>query len=69
MKTVKLEKEEFKISRKLISQFGESVYSCPEVKTVSIRINFKDGSTIGFKRDEDEDDIKDMIERAKECNE
>lgn len=69
MKIVKLEKEDFKISRKMISQFGESVYGCPEVKSISIKINFKDGSTIGFRRDEEEDEIKEMIERAKEYQE
>lgn len=66
MKIVKFQKEDSKMSRKVISQFGESVYSCPDVKSVLIKINFKDGSTIGFRRDEDEDEIKDMIERAKE---
>ncbi len=68
MKIVKFQKEDSKISRKVISQFGESVYSCQDVKSVLIKINFKDGSTIGFRRDEEEDDIKDMIERAKESN-
>jgi hypothetical protein len=66
MKIVKLQKEDSKISRKVISQFGESVYGCTDVKSVLIKIHFKDGSTLGFKRDEEEDDIKDMIERAKE---
>jgi len=70
MKIVKLQKEDSKISRKVISQFGESVYSCPDVKSVLIKIHFKDGSTLGFRRDEEEDEIKDMIERAKEeCQE
>ena len=66
MKIVKLEKEDSKISRKIISRFGESIYGCGDVKSVLIKIYFKDGSTIGFKRDEEEDEIKDLIERAKE---
>ena len=66
MKVVKFEKEDSKINRKMVSQFGESIYSCPEVKSVLIKINFKDGSNIGFKRDEVEDEIKDIIERAKD---
>lgn len=69
MKIVKLEKEDSKISRKVISQFGENVYSCPDVKSVLIKINFKDGSTLGFRRDEYEDEIKDIIERTKDCGE
>ena len=66
MKIVKLEKEDSKISRKVISQFGESIYGCQDVKSVLIKIYFKDGSRPGFRRDEEEDEIKEMIERAKE---
>jgi hypothetical protein len=70
MKIVKLQKEDSKISRKVISQFGESIYSCPDVKSVLIKIHFKDGGTLGFRRNEEEDEIKDMIERTKEgCGE
>lgn len=67
MKIVKIEKEDPRISRKMISQFGASIYNYPEVRSILIKVNFKDGSTLGFKRDEDDDEIKDLIERAKEC--
>lgn len=68
MKLVKFQKEDTKISRKIVSQFGESIYNCPEVKSVFIKISFKDGSTIGFKRDEEEDEIKELIEKANKEN-
>jgi len=59
MKIAKITKEEEqKVSRKVISKFGEAIYHCPEVSSVFIKINFKDGSSIGFRRDEGEDDFE-----------
>lgn len=55
-----------KISRKIVSNFGEAVYSCPEIKSVFIKINFKDGTSIGFKRDEEEDDVQEFFEKLEE---
>jgi len=57
MKIAKITEDETKISRKLISKFGESIYHCPDVESVIIKVNFKDGSSIGFRRDECEDDF------------
>ena len=58
MKIAKITKEEEqKVSRKVISKFGEAIYHCPEVSSVFIKVNFKDGSSIGFRRDENEDDF------------
>ena len=62
MKTIKLEKEDSKVTRKLITKFGESVYSCSEVSSVFVRVNFKDGSSIAFKRDEETDDFDRIME-------
>jgi hypothetical protein len=61
MKIYKIQKGDSKVTRKLISKFGESIYHYPEVKSVFIRVNFKDGSTIGFKRDEEEDTFDELI--------
>jgi hypothetical protein len=61
MKIVKLQKGDSKVSRKIISKFGESVYHYPDVKSVFIKINFKDGSNIGFKRDEEEDTFDEIV--------
>jgi len=55
MKTIKIEKGESKVNRRLVTRFGEAVYSCPEVKSVRISVEFKDGSSIAFRRCEDED--------------
>ena len=64
MKVYKFDKSKnSKIDRKIISSFGEVVYGCPEIKSVFIKVNFKDGSSIGFKRDEDEDDFQDFFEK------
>ena len=52
MKIVKLKKEDSKISRKLVSSFGENIYHSPDVQGVSIKVEFKDGSTVGYYRDE-----------------
>ncbi|MEK6859726.1 MAG: hypothetical protein AABX54_02825 [Nanoarchaeota archaeon] len=51
------------VDRKIISKFGEAIYSCPEIRSVFIKVNFNDGSSIGFKRDEDEDDFQDFFEK------
>ena len=55
MKIIKLKKENSKISRKLVSSFGENIYHSPEVQGVSIKVEFKDGSTVGYYRDESVD--------------
>jgi len=54
MKTIKLIGNEIKINREIISKFGETIYHCPEV-------NFKDGSSIGFEREEFEDEVERKI--------
>ena len=67
MKIYKFDKtKNSKISRKIISNFGEAVYSCPEINSVFIKVNFKDGTSIGFKRDEEEDDVQDFFEKLEE---
>ncbi len=63
MKILNLEKiKNSRVNRKLIANFGESVYSCPEIRSVFIKVNFKDGSNIGFRRDEDEDALQNFLE-------
>ena len=61
MKIVKLKKDggSSKISRKLVSSFGENIYHSPDIQAVSIKVEFKDGSTIGFYRDESLDKWED----------
>jgi hypothetical protein len=67
MKIFKFDKtKNSKIDRKIVTSFGEAVYSCPEIRSVFIKVLFKDGSNIGFKRDEDEDDFQDFFERLEE---
>jgi hypothetical protein len=69
MKIYKIQKGDSKVTRKLISKFGESIYHYPEVKSVFIKVNFKDGSTLGFKRDEEEDTFDELLrEGYSECS-
>ncbi len=65
MKIVKLQKEDSKISRRVVYRFGESVYRCSEVESVFINIRFKDGTAISFRRSEEEDEIKELMEKVK----
>ena len=65
MKVVKIKEGESKISRKHISKFGETIYYNPDVKSVFIKVCFKDGSSISFDRDEDEDELE-TIDNLKE---
>ena len=46
-----------KISREAISKFGEMVYHTDEVESIDIKINFKDGTIIGYRRHERKDDF------------
>ena len=57
MKTVKITDKNISssVSRDVIVQFGEMIYNYDEIKSVEIRVNFKDGSNIGFQRSEQVD--------------
>ncbi|MBS3088629.1 hypothetical protein J4402_02505 [Candidatus Pacearchaeota archaeon] len=66
MKTLKLQKEKISVNRELIKKFGEAVYFCPEVESVNIEIKFKDGSNIGFNREEMEDRFHKIVEEDEE---
>jgi hypothetical protein len=66
MKIIKLDPVTSKVNRKLISTFGNSVYSCENVRTVFMKVNFKDGSAISFRRDEDEDRFQKALEELEE---
>jgi len=68
MKIIKIEKFDSKVSRKLVSNFGKSIYSYPEVKSVFIKIKFKDGSSIGFSKDEDEDSFDEFLKEPDKNN-
>lgn len=60
MKIMKFNCAPVKVDRKLIRKFGESIYHADEVQSIEIIVNFKDGSSLGYKRHE----IKDELERA-----
>ena len=58
MKNINLNLQEDNIDKKFISKLGRFIYRSPNVDSVLIRIHFKDGSHLGFARDEDEDDFE-----------
>lgn len=62
MKVIKLGKSDLKIDRKVIRTFGETVYGLDDVDSVSIKVNFKDGSTLGFNRRERQDNFDRAME-------
>jgi hypothetical protein len=62
MKSIKIAKKESEVDRQLITKFGEAVYSYSEVEAVFIRVEFKDGSSISYKRDESEDKIETLLD-------
>ena len=62
MKIVKIDKETSKVSRKVLANFGEALYHCEDVESVLMRVKFKDGTSISFRRDEDDDDFQRLID-------
>jgi len=66
MKIFKLDSKWTKVDRDVVSKFGESIYHCPEVESVFVRVHFKDGSSIGFRRDEQEDEFDEILKREEE---
>lgn len=41
------------LDRELISRFGNAVFQCPEAVSVAIRVDFKDGSSVGFEKEKE----------------
>lgn len=62
MKILDLKKEKATITREVVSKVGETMYHSPDVTSIEIAIKFKDGSSIGFKREESDDDFKRIME-------
>lgn len=54
------------LNRKLVANIGKTLYNFKDVKTVSIAVEFKDGSAISFERDDLSDDIDNYIKKDKE---
>ena len=62
-KIVKIKPRAYNVKKEFISKFGEMVYHSEGVESVSIRVNFEDGSNLGFKRDEGMDNIDIMRQK------
>ena len=68
MKIVKLGNKKSKVNRKMLTSFGRSVYHDEGVQSIAIRVNFKDGTSVIFKRDE-RDDYLEQWEKDEEDEE
>ena len=61
-KIVKINDKASGVKKDLISKFGEMIYHTEGVQSVVIKVNFQDGSNIGFRRCEADDSIDEMLE-------
>ena len=61
MKIVKMKPKAYSVKKELISKFGELVYHSEGVESVFIKINFADGSSIGFRRSEGDDAVESIF--------
>lgn len=61
MKILKQQVENKNITREVIGKLGETLYHNDGIKSVSIEVLFNDGSSVGFKRNEDEDHFDDAM--------
>ncbi|MBR9704753.1 hypothetical protein GOV12_05035 [Candidatus Pacearchaeota archaeon] len=63
MKIVRLKKGvKSKVTRKFVSRVGEMIYHSPDVRSIFVKVDFKDGSSISYRRDEDEDTFDSIID-------
>ena len=66
MKILKTNTKNSKIDRKLITGFGQTVYHASDVKSVFIRVEFNDGSSISYNRDQDDDEFEELGDKHEE---
>jgi hypothetical protein len=66
MKIIKVGEKGGEITRELISSFGNRIYQNDEIRKVLVRVFFKDGSELGFNRDEEEDEFEELFRAEKE---
>ena len=65
MKRVEIDNVSSKVTREFIAKMGHKIYQDSGVDGVLIKVSFKDGSAIGFRKDEYEDDFENLFEE--EC--
>ncbi len=63
MKILKTDVKHSKVDRKLITGFGQTIYHASDVKSVFIRVDFIDGSSISYSRDEDDDEFGSVTDK------
>ena len=66
MKTIKINNNKGNLTREIITKVGETFYHSSDVESVSIIVEFKDGSAIKFRRAEIKDEIDRQINEAED---
>ncbi|MBS3066470.1 hypothetical protein J4205_01480 [Candidatus Pacearchaeota archaeon] len=61
MKVFKLLPEKGKITRETLSHLGNWIYQSDEVREVVVKVKFKDGVEMGFKKNEAEDELLEFL--------
>jgi len=61
MKVLKILPEKGNITREVLSNLGSWIYQKDEVREVLIKIKFKDGVEMGFKKNEAEDELLEFL--------
>lgn len=64
MKRVEIDSVNSKVTREFISKIGHKIYQDSGVDGILIKVSFKDGSAIGFRKDEFEDDFEGLFEEG-----
>jgi len=54
-------KKRTRITNHIISRIGETLYHDEGVRSIQIKISFKDGSVAGYRRVEDDDDFEEFF--------
>ena len=56
MKALKFKENQPKITREIVKTFGETVFHTGDVSSIMISIEFKDGSALGFRKEDRDND-------------
>jgi len=60
-KILRVGKKETKVTNQMISKIGETLYHNEGINSVQIKINFQDGTVVGYKKMQEEDDWEDFF--------
>ena len=64
MKTLEINENENKINPSVIEKIGSSLYQEDNVYEVVVQVKLKNGVTINYKRNEEDDEFQELKKRA-----